>query len=152
MFTQDFLTSFTQCLWSRMSIKVQTSRYKRFDWKRIFMTWCRRKVMFIKYKACIERWEVKELNSVFVCKFKILCVVRRALECGSIIFRSIQDYSKSPFILTMGPGVTLALSPVTSPGQTFNYTNTDQRNIKTENHPQTSCSNFNPYPSSVQCT
>ena len=50
-----------------------------------------------------QRWEVKELNSVFVCKFIILCVVRRALECGSIIFRSIQDYSKSPFILTMDP-------------------------------------------------
>ena len=50
-----------------------------------------------------QRWEVKELNSVFVCKFKNLCVARRALECGSIIFRSIQDYSKSPFILTMDP-------------------------------------------------
>ena len=38
---------------------------------------------------------------------------------------------KVPIHIDNGPAVTLALSPVTGPGQTFNYTNKVQRNRKT---------------------
>ena len=38
---------------------------------------------------------------------------------------------KVPIHIDNGPAVTLALSLVTGPGQTFNYTNKDQRNRKT---------------------
>ena len=38
---------------------------------------------------------------------------------------------KVPIHIDNGPEVTLALSPVTGPGQTFNYTNKQQRNSRT---------------------